>query len=156
MGVEIERKFLVKVSDLKNIKFTGVKMIKQGYLANSKEKSVRVRVDDNRAYITVKGGASGISKLEYEYDIPVSDATEMLERLTDGKLIEKKRHIVIIDNKVWEIDVFQGKNVGLIVAEVELKSENEKFTLPKWCGEEVSTNPKYINARLIENPYSEW
>lgn len=156
MGVEIERKFLVKDGMLADIEVTDVKTIKQGYLANSKEKSVRIRVNGDKGYITVKGATSGISKSEFEYEIPVDDANEMLEKLTDGKQIEKKRYISIVDGKTWEIDVFQGKNQGLVVAEVELKSEDEAVTIPEWCGQEVSTDPKYINARLIENPYSEW
>jgi adenylate cyclase len=156
LGIEIERKFLVSPEDFETIKFSGVRTIKQGYLANSKEKSVRIRIDDNRGYLTVKGGASGISKLEFEYDIPVEEAEEMLKKLTDGKLVEKKRYIYLQDAKVWEVDVFQGNNSGLIVAEIELKSEDEEITIPDWCGEEVSTDTKYINARLIDKPYKEW
>lgn len=156
MGIEIERKFVVSPADFSSIVASGVRTIKQGYLANSKEKSVRIRVDDNRGYITVKGKTEGISKAEFEYDILVDEAETMLKTMTDGKLIEKKRYICLVDSKVWEVDVFQGNNQGLIIAEIELKSEDEEITIPDWYGTEVSTDPKYINARLIENPYKSW
>lgn len=156
MGVEIERKFLVSPENFKNIHVNNIKTIKQGYLHNTMDKSIRIRVENNLGYLTVKGGASGISKLEYEYDIPVDEAEEMLEKLTDGKLIQKKRHIVLLDGKVWEVDVFLGKNSGLIIAEIELESEDEEIKIPDWCGQEVSTDPRYINAKLIEQPYQEW
>lgn len=156
MDVEIERKFLVKEGMLGDIGINGVKTIKQGYLSNSKEKSVRIRIDDNRGCITIKGVTTGISKSEFEYEIPINDANEILEKLTDGGQIEKKRYISTFGGEIWEIDVFQGKNQGLVLAEIELESEDEKITIPDGCGQEVSTDPKYINTQLVKKPYTEW
>lgn len=160
MGVEIERKFLVSEEDFFNIEFHEIKHIKQGYLLNTKEKSVRVRssyggVYDGIGYITVKAG-TGLTKQEYETSMPVNETDEMLETIADD-IIEKKRCIrQVSHDHYWEVDYFLGDNKGLIVAEIELKSEDEEFELPEWCGEEVTYDERYINANLIKNPYKEW
>jgi len=145
---EIERKFLVdksKLSFLTNL--NGVE-IKQAYIQNESNRSVRLRVKGEKAFITIKIGSDSLSRDEFEYQIPVFDAEEMM-KIMDLKILEKKRYEVKIKNHIWEIDVFGGKLSDLIVAEIELKSENESFDLPEWIGDEVTHNPFYLNANLI-------
>ena len=146
---EIERKFLVQKKTLPSLDLFNYKKITQGYLLNTKEKTVRVRLSDNKAFITVKASISGISRDEYDFPIPHSDAKNILEGLIDRK-IEKTRYIIPFANKKWELDVFHNQLEGLIIAEVELESENEVIEIPEWCVEEVSQNPRYYNAQLIK------
>jgi adenylate cyclase len=154
MAREIERKFLVKrdawVPRDPGVPFT------QGYLSSQKERVVRVRLEGTVAKLTVKGLTSGISRLEFEYDIPATDAVEMLDALCERPLISKHRHMETHDGLIWEIDVFHGENDGLIVAEVELPSEHTDIILPAWAGEDVSSNPRYFNANLIAHPFRDW
>jgi adenylate cyclase len=151
MAVEIERKFLV---DLKKwvqlIKPEGV-YLKQGYLVNEISKTVRVRIAGEKAYLTIKGTTSGISRNEYEYPIPVNDAVEMLENLAVS-LIEKKRYRISFAGKVWEVDEFLGDNLGLVMAEIELKHQSEEFEIPAWVTKEVSGDVRYYNSNLSVNP----
>lgn len=154
MALEIERKFLLKNDTWKTL----VKeefLIKQGYLNSEKERTVRVRTYGDKGIITIKGKNNNLTRKEFEYTIPLSDAIQMLE-LAEMPIIEKTRFIVINDGNTWEIDVFEGVNKGLVVAEIELESETEKFEIPDWIGEEVSTDPKYYNACLIKNPFKDW
>ncbi len=153
MGTEIERKFLVRDDSWRG-KGRGV-MVRQGYLATDREKSVRVRVTGEKGYLAVKGRAQGIVRSEYEYEIPLKDAMEMLN-LCIGHLIEKRRHLVAHKGLTWEIDEFQGVNQGLIVAEIELERANQEIDLPEWVAEEVSDDPRYLNANLVHHPFSEW
>lgn len=154
MNNEIERKFLLKNADWKKFADVGVS-IKQGYLNSSQELTTRIRTKGNQGFITIKGKTEGISRAEFEYKIPLEDALNLL-KLCQNSIIEKTRFEVKIDTKVWEIDVFEGENQGLIVAEIELSSETETFEKPEWLGEEVSFENKYFNACLAENPFNNW
>ena len=170
MGIEIERKFLLENDDWKNLVLKST-VFKQGYLVsgnNSNDQnlggqnldksksSVRVRVEGDSANINIKSMTLSITRQEYEYSIPLDDALKMLDELCEQPLVEKTRHIVEYDNHKWEIDVFSGENEGLVVAEIELNNEAEKFSMPSWVGQEVSEQVKYYNVNLIQNPYSSW
>ena len=155
MPQEIERKFLV-TSDSWRTAATGEPYC-QGYIATTAPgQSVRVRIAGDTAYLTIKGPTQGLSRAEFEYEIPLSDAKEMLETLCDRPFIEKIRYRLPIGSVVWEIDEFKGENAGLIVAEVELKEENQTFERPDWLGKEVSGETKYYNASLVSYPYANW
>ena len=146
--MEIERKFLVNIEAWKRVDKPKGKEIIQAYLTNEIEKSIRIRVKDDQAFITVKGKQRGISRHEFEYEIPVSDAKEMIRLFADST-IEKLRYEIPTNQHVWEVDVFKGKLTGLVLAEIELTNENDLFDLPNWVGQEVSTDPNYLNANLI-------
>ena len=153
MAREIERKFLV---DKDIFKPTGEgEYIAQGYLSSTPERTVRVRIKNQRGYLTVKGKNDGISRSEFEYKIPKSDAEELL-KLCEPSIIVKRRYIVNVNGSIWEVDVFEGDNAGLIVAEIELQSEDEYFVKPDWLGAEVSFDAKYYNSNLSKNPYRLW
>lgn len=152
MGVEIERKFLLKEGWPKE---NGI-LYMQGYLNRDKERTVRVRIAGDKGYLTIKGKNKGAKRLEFEYEIPVDDAKEMLELLCEQPLVSKYRYKVAYGGLMWEIDEFLAENEGLIVVEVELSSEDEKVVLPSWIGKEVTGDPKYYNANLIQNPYCNW
>lgn len=155
MAKEIERKFLV-ISDSWRSDALG-RPYCQGYIATAaKEQSVRARIVGDQGYLTIKGPAVGISRAEFEYPIPVSDAREILDTLCVKPLIEKIRYRLRVGELVWEIDEFKGENVGLVIAEVELASESQMVELPTWVGAEVSGQAKYYNASLVTNPYSKW
>lgn len=154
MAVEIERKFLLKNDNWKAVADNGT-AIKQGYLNSNKERTVRVRIYGNKGILTIKGKNNNLTRKEFEYNIPIEEAEELL-LLAEKPIIEKVRHIVSYEKNTWEIDVFDGENKGLVVAEIELKSENEEFIVPEWISEEVSNNPKYYNASLIYNPFRTW
>jgi adenylate cyclase len=152
MAKEIERKFLVELNWLDNTSILSTANITQGYLSD--KPTVRIRIQDKLAYITIKSENKGITRNEFEYEIPLSDAMLMMKMC--GKTISKKRISVDYDTKHWTIDVFYGDNNGLVVAEIELQDENEEFELPPWIIEEVSDDKKYYNSNLIENPYKDW
>ncbi len=154
MGKEIERKFLVKTGAWKP-RDAGVPF-KQGYLNSQKERVVRVRIEGDRAKLTIKGLTTGVSRSEFEYVIPVDDAAILLDHLCERPLIDKRRHTELHGGKTWEIDVFHGDNEGLVVAEVELASENETFDKPAWAGADVSGDPRYFNSNLLKNPFRNW
>jgi len=154
MGVEIEKKFLLVSTEWKDLA-QGV-AYRQGYLSSVKERTVRVRTINDKGFLTVKGISVGATRVEYEYEIPVEDANELLDGLCEKPLIEKNRYKVDFGGFVWEIDEFFGENDGLIVAEVELESEDQLFDKPAWVGEEVTGDPRYFNSNLIKNPYSTW
>lgn len=153
MGTEIERKYLVKGDRWKNLA-QGV-LYRQGYFATVGKTTVRVRVIGERGYLTIKGENKGILRSEFEYPIPVEDAEEMLDTLCDRPLIEKFRYIIPYGNFLWEVDEFLGDNAGLIIAEVELDSEDRVIVLPDWIDREVS-DPKYFNSNLVKHPYKQW
>jgi len=154
MGVEIERKFLVKGTDWKK---EGQKQFyQQGYLSSDPDRVVRVRRVDDEGYITIKGKTSGASRSEYEYPIPIQDALEMLQNLCEKPLVEKYRYTITHDDLVWEVDEFLGENRGLVVAEVELDSEDQALTLPAWVDREVTDDNRYYNVNLIKHPFSSW
>ncbi len=154
MAKEIERKFLVhprKWSDLGE----GL-VIRQGYLSASKKGSVRVRTYGDRAYVTIKGATSGISRNEYEYEIPLADANEIMGSLCEHPPIEKTRYRIVFKGHTWEVDEFAGANRGLTVAEVELKEPREQVELPDWIDREVSGDPRYFNSNLSNKPFTTW
>jgi adenylate cyclase len=154
MGTEIERKFLVKdTTMLKDAQGVGYR---QGYLVLGERRTVRVRIGGERAYLTIKGPTVGMSRAEFEYAIPVTDANAMLDTLCHQPIIEKTRYKILHDGFVWEVDVFAGANAGLVIAEIELKSEQTRITLPEWVGQEVTGDVRYFNAYLVEHPYTTW
>lgn len=153
MATEIERKFLLKNDNWRTVDGTHYR---QGYLCNTKEKTVRVRTMDDRAYLNIKGANIGASRMEFEYEIPIQDAEELLNTLCQKPLIEKNRYKVKYDGLVWEIDEFFGDNQGLIVAEIELSSEDQAFEKPDWMGKEVTHDPRYFNANLNKHPFNQW
>lgn len=146
MAKEIERKFLVKSREYRSC-MRSINIIKQGYLSSQKEATIRVRIKDQSAYITIKGISNGATRDEWEYPIPMRDALEMLE-ICQGNIIEKKRYVIEYEGYVWEIDEFYGAHEGLIVAEIELSDEKETFPLPPFIGEEVTGNVYYYNSTL--------
>lgn len=155
MAIEIERKFLLHDDSWREQADAGV-FYRQGYLASDQVSSIRVRLAGDKAWLNIKKAASAIRRLEYEYPIPVEDAAEILEQLCVDNLIDKKRYLVNHAGHLWEIDVFEGANAGLVVAEIELKDEQEYFETPSWLGEEVSHDPRYYNMNLAKIPYTQW
>ena len=154
MAQEIERKFLL-ASDKWRSGAEG-RQYRQGYLSTDKARTVRVRIVGERGLLTIKGLTRGISRLEFEYDIPLEDATRLLDELCHRPLIEKTRYVVTHGGLTWEIDEFHGDNAGLIVAEVELASEDQEIKLPEWVGAEVSGDARYYNSNLAQHPFSKW
>jgi adenylate cyclase len=154
MAKEIERKFLVhprKWSDL------GAGLaIRQGYLCATKSFSVRVRTYGDSAYVTIKGSTSGITRDEYEYEIPLADANEIMDHLCEHPPIEKTRYRIVFKGHTFEVDEFAGANSGLTIAEVELKGAREAVELPDWIDSEVSGDPRYYNSNLSAKPFSTW
>lgn len=155
MGIEIERKFLVKDDGWRK-HIDRSQIYRQGYLKQDGKCTVRVRIGGNQAHLNIKGASKSISRAEYEYEIPMQEAGEMLDNLCVGSVIEKTRHLVKHGNHTWEIDVFQGDNAGLIVAEIELGAEDESFERPAWLEQEVSGDPRYLNASLVTQPFCNW
>lgn len=155
MGTEIERKFLV-VNDRWRERVVSKERLKQGYLANQGKSSIRVRMGRNQAFLNIKQAVIGVQRAEFEYPVPPEDADFMLRELIDGPLIDKTRYKVREGEMLWELDVFYGDNQGLVVAEIELQSPQQKFELPDWAGDEVSDDPRYYNHNLIANPYRQW
>jgi adenylate cyclase len=153
MAKEIERKFLVRGEAWRALA-TGVEY-RQGYLSTVKERTVRVRTVGRKGFLTVKGITIGASRLEFEYEIPTADADALLE-MCEQPLVEKSRYKIPQGDLVWEIDEFAGVNRGLIVAEIELTSEDQAFALPDWIGAEVTGDPRYFNSNLIAHPFTTW
>ncbi|NEQ24931.1 MAG: CYTH domain-containing protein [Microcoleus sp. SIO2G3] len=154
MGTEIERKFLVHGDEWRSLG-TPVRY-RQGYLTADVRRSVRIRISGDRGFITIKGSTEGITRAEYEYEIPLADADAIIDRLCDRPFVEKNRTKIALNGVVWEVDEFFGVNQGLIMAEVELKDANQSIDLPSWIGEEVSTDPRYYNSNLAKHPFTEW
>ena len=152
LAKEIERKFLVAASWQPGNRGD---RIAQGYLCREPDRTVRVRLRGEKGYLTIKGRNSGITRLEYEYEIPYGDA-EALLRLCEPPLVEKTRYVEYWNGFKWEIDVFTGANAGLVVAEIELPATDTVFQRPSWLLAEVSNDPRYYNSNLIKNPYSVW
>ena len=146
--MEIERKFLVKEQLWEAIEKPSPSRIVQAYIVNSAEKTVRIRIKGTKGFLTIKGPTQGISRSEFEYEIPLKDADELISTFAE-KVIEKFRYEISFKNHLWEVDVFTGKLEGLYLAEIELNSEDEHFELPEWVGEEVSIDPNYYNSNLI-------
>jgi adenylate cyclase len=149
MGTEIERKFLVADPSVVD-GITGT-VIRQGYLSREPDRTVRVRRAGERAFVTVKGRNAGATRSEWEWEIPVVDADELLE-ICDGPTIDKTRHLVEHDGRTWEVDVFAGANAGLVMAEIELEAADVAVALPGWVGPEVTDDPRYYNSSLAVHP----
>ena len=156
MGIEIERKFLVRNLDFKTESFEK-KYIKQGYLNSNKNRTVRIRIADDIAFITIKGksNTAGTSRFEWEKEIPFSEADELL-LLCEPNLIEKQRYLIKKGGHTFEVDFFLGDNLGLIVAEIELTAENEEFEKPSWLAKEVTGDLKYYNSSISKLPFKDW
>ncbi|MCD4721641.1 MAG: CYTH domain-containing protein [Desulfobacula sp.] len=154
MGREIERKFLLKGDAWRDL--TEGVHYRQGYLNSARERTVRIRTISDKGFLTIKGITVGATRLEYEYEIPKDECNAMLDDLVEKPIIEKKRYKLDYMGFTWEIDEFFGENKGLIVAEVELESEDQKFEMPEWIGEEVTGDSRYFNSNLIHHPYSKW
>lgn len=154
MGIEIERKFLVVNDDYRE-KGKGVRF-RQGYLSTIKERVVRVRIIGQQGFLTIKGVNVGAVRPEFEYEIPVDDATIMLEKLCERPTLDKIRYQVKYRGFIWEVDEFLGENAGLVVAEIELADEKQTIIKPEWVGEEVTGDPRYFNSNLIKAPYKSW
>jgi adenylate cyclase len=154
VATEIERKFLVKGFDWQPLARSVT--IRQGYICSFADRGVRVRIAGERAFLTVKAAKNAASRFEYEYEIPIDDAAAMLDRLCERPLIEKRRHQLTFGGLEWVVDVFEGDNAGLVVAEVELEDEAQVFERPDWVGAEVTHEPRYLNANLGRHPFSAW
>lgn len=154
MGQEIERKFLLRDETWR--KSAPSALYRQGLLTPGPPASVRVRIMGDRAMLNIKESTLDISRREFEYPLPLEDAEEILEQLCVGSLIEKTRHFVQFGGMTWEIDEFHGANEGLIVAEIEIESRDQEIEIPSWAGEEISGDPRYLNANLAFHPYSQW
>ncbi|MBY0241246.1 MAG: CYTH domain-containing protein [Burkholderiaceae bacterium] len=154
MGIEIERKFLVTSSAWRQQ--GEAVLLRQGYLSSHPSRVVRVRIEGDGAVMTIKGKNVGASRGEWEYPIPMADAIEFLDKLCEQPIIEKYRRRIPYAGFVWEVDEFLGANAGLVVAEIELPSEDQAFDRPEWIGEDVTADKRYLNSNLISNPYSAW
>ena len=155
MAHEIERKYLVRDDSWFDDAHEGT-VYRQGYLPCEKTASVRVRLSGDKAYINIKSAVLSVMRKEFDYEIPVHDAEDMLDNLCERPLIEKIRYHVDHAGHTWDIDVFEGENDGLVVAEIELHSPDEPFELPSWAGEDVSEDPRYYNPNLVKHPYKNW
>ncbi len=154
MGVEIERKFLVCGDQWKTLG-QGV-LLRQGYLSSAPERIVRVRIEGDSAMLTIKGPTSGATRAEWEYPLPMGDAQTILDSLCERPIIEKRRYRIPYQGRMWEVDEFLGENAGLVVAEIELETEQQAFIKPDWIGEEVTHDARYFNANLLRHPYAKW
>ena len=156
MGKEIERKFLVKNDDFKKSAFKSSRII-QGYLSSVAERTVRIRIKDDEAYITIKGlsNSSGLTRFEWEKEIPLDEAKELIELCEPG-IIDKTRYYIKSAHFTFEIDEFYGENEGLVVTEIELQNEDDIFELPEWLGEEVTGDIRYYNSYLSKHPFAKW
>lgn len=155
MAIEIERKFLLKNQQWRAVAGVGC-LIRQGYLSDQPERTVRVRVAGEQAWLTIKGKTEGVARLELEYSIPVAEAMQLLDQLCLKPLIEKYRYRIVQGDLVWEVDEFLGENAGLVVAEIELSTTDQVFDHPDWLGDEVSDDPRYFNSALIRQPFLRW
>lgn len=155
MAVEIEHKFLLANNDWRKQVSYSVQY-KQGYLSAVATSSIRVRISDDHAWLNIKSATIGTQRHEYEYEIPLSDAQEIITNLCRKPIVEKTRHIVIDDGNTWEIDEFEGDNKDLIVAEIELSEVGAVFSTPAWLGKEVTSDLRYYNNNLASHPYSVW
>lgn len=154
MGIEIERKFLVADEGWRQAA-TRQTRFSQGYLSRDPARTVRVRIAGDAAFLTIKGATTGATRAEFEYDVPVADAQQLLA-MCDGPVVEKVRHLCGHAGMTWEVDEFLGANTGLVVAEIELQTEDQAFERPAWLGEEVTGDARYVNANLAVRPFSSW
>lgn len=155
MGIEIERKFLVNQDQWHDIEKPVGEFYRQGYLLTDPNKTIRVRQTSDKGFLTIKGITVGASRAEFEYEIPFEEAKELLDQFAVSEL-SKIRYKIFFEEKLWEVDEFLGENEGLIVAEIELESEEEKFSIPDWIDVEVTAEEKYYNSNLTQNPFKNW
>ncbi|QEM02957.1 CYTH domain-containing protein [Mucilaginibacter rubeus] len=155
MAIEIERKFLVDQEKWQQVTKPEAMHFRQGYIFSDEKKTIRVRVTDTEAYITIKGSTAGFSRSEFEYTIPAADGVQLLDNFAASEL-EKYRYRITYAGKLWEVDEFLGDNQGLLMAEIELGSEDEEFELPPWVTTEVTGDDRYYNARLSVHPFKNW
>jgi CYTH domain-containing protein len=155
MGLEIERKFLVDKTKWDKVSKPKGQFLQQGYLLADPQKTIRIRLSDTQGYITIKGLTIGATRKEFEYKIPKDEAKELLDTFSIAGLAKVRYEIMHYD-KLWQVDVFQEQNLGLIVAEIELKEESESFDIPDWIDKEVTGDIKYYNSNLSSNPYRNW
>lgn len=155
MGREIERKFLVNLNNWLEFDKPAGQLYRQGYLLMDSNKTIRVRQTPDKGFLTIKGISMGATRAEYEYEIPIDEAIELLDNFSVSEL-SKIRYTIMYENKVWEVDEFLGDNEGLVVAEIELSSEDEIFNHPEWIGKEVTEQEKYYNSNLTLKPYISW
>jgi CYTH domain-containing protein len=155
MGIEIERKFLVKKDKWAQVVKEERSLFRQGYILSDPKKTIRVRLTDTEAFLTIKGQTVGAARPEFEYSIPMDDARHMLDNFCASEL-SKIRYFIPHNGHTWEVDEFLGQNEGLVVAEIELSSEDEQFSLPDWVDKEVTAEKKYTNSNLAVRPYSQW
>ena len=155
MGIEIERKFLVKQEIWNKLEKPDGEFYRQGYLLTDPTKTIRVRQTSEKGFLTIKGISVGASRAEFEYEIPHEEAKELLDQFSVSEL-SKIRYKILFENKLWEVDEFLGENEGLMVAEIELESEDETFSIPKWIGKEVTGEEKYYNSNLTQLPFKNW
>lgn len=155
MGKEIERKYLIELTKWQQVSKPKGELYRQGYLLTDPDKTIRVRLTETAGYITIKGATLNATRSEYEYEIPASEAKELLDSFSVSEL-SKTRYRIEHGEKVWEVDEFFGDNEGLIVAEIELTTEDEEFDIPGWIGKEVTGDAKYYNSSLTVNPYNNW
>lgn len=156
MGYEIERKFIVKNKEYKQAKYIEKLNIKQGYITLDKKKVIRLRILNEKARLTLKGLATKITRYEFEYEIPVQEAEQMLQLFCHKPIIKKIRYKIEYQGNLWEIDEFKGENSGLIIAEIELDSEDQRFQKPGYIGREVTEDERFYNFNLVKNPYKNW
>ena len=154
MGIEIERKYLVAGDDWR-AQASQATHFSQGYLSRDPARTVRVRIAGPQAFLTIKGATTGATRAEFEYAVPVDDARQLLG-MSDGPVVEKIRHLCVVDGMTWEVDEFLGAHAGLLLAEIELKSEDQAFTRPAWLGEDVTGDARYVNANLAVRPFTTW
>ena len=155
MALEIERKYLVNHKKWQALSKPKGNHYRQGYILTDPKKTIRVRITETKCFITIKGKTTGATRLEYEYEIPKKDAEELLNNFCTAEL-KKNRYKIVYKNKLWEVDEFLGENEGLIIAEIELKEEDEIFEIPEWVANEVTSDERYYNANLVQNPYQNW
>lgn len=154
MGKEIERKFLVTGDQYKTLA-RGI-AVEQGFLSIDIEHSVRIRLFDGKGYLTIKGASRGISRSEFEYEIPAPDARVMLDEMCIQPIIRKFRYRISFEGFIWEVDEFFGENQGLVIAEIELNQEDQSFPLPPWIGQEVTGDQRFYNISLVRDPFKNW
>lgn len=152
--IEIERKYLVRNLDF--VKYGVPHRIKQGYISTDEGHVVRVRIKDKKGYLTLKNASRGFARCEFEYEIPVDDAQLMLDEMCHKPVIDKTRFDLLHKGKKWEIDVFNGENEGLIIAEIELQSKDEEFKIPPFIDREVTDDYRYYNAYIAQHPFCTW
>jgi adenylate cyclase len=154
MGIEIERQFLVKDDSWRPLADSGIR-IRQGYLCTEPDRIVRIRIKDDKAFLTIKGRPVGAARAEYEYQIPLADAEEIILR-SKGFVIDKTRYNLMFEGRLWEVDIFHKENEGLVFAEVELEAEEAVVILPDWAGPEITADHRYDNSNLAITPFSKW